>query len=219
MAVTVPSLPELPTIADLIEHLGGIPSRRIRFRPTPGTATERDVTELHDRENRLFELVDGVLVEKAMGFYESALAAILLSALNRFAEEHDLGLVLGADGTMRLAPGLVRIPDVSFIAWDRLEGIDRRQPIPDLAPSLAVEVLSRGNTRREMQRKCREYFQAGVELVWTLDPEARRMTVHTSPEQWTAIDESGALDGGRVLPGFSLPLCDVFARADRHRAE
>jgi hypothetical protein len=67
----VSSLPDLPTVADLIEHLGGIPTERIRFDPRPGDATENDVIALHDRENRLFELVDGVLVEKAMGFYEA----------------------------------------------------------------------------------------------------------------------------------------------------
>jgi hypothetical protein len=56
------------TVADLLERLGGIPARRVRLRPTPGTATEQDVIEVHDREKKLCELVDGVLVEKVMGF-------------------------------------------------------------------------------------------------------------------------------------------------------
>ena len=59
------------TIADLLHRLGGIPARRVRLVPTPGTATEQDVIKIHDRTNRLCELVDGVLVEKVMGFDES----------------------------------------------------------------------------------------------------------------------------------------------------
>lgn len=217
MAVASNPLPDLPTLADVIEHLGGVPPERIRLRPMPGTATERDVIELREREDRLAELVDGILVEKAVGFYEALLATILSHILWDFVESRDLGLVVGADGMMRLAPGLVRIPDVAFLSWERLGGVNRREPIPDLAPDLAVEVLSRSNTRREMARKCREYFEAGVRRVWYLDPEARCMTVYTSPEQSVVIGEEGTLDGGDVLPGFTLPLRDLFARAD-HRS-
>lgn len=62
------------TLADVLQQLGGISPRRIRFRPAPGTATEEDVIRIRDRERRLFELVDGVLVEKVMGYWESVLA-------------------------------------------------------------------------------------------------------------------------------------------------
>src|SRR2546425_516000 len=110
------------TLADAIAGLGEIPLDRIRWRPAPGTATEQDVIEIHDRENRLFELVDGILVEKPMGLQESRVAAFLIRLLDAFCEEHDLGLVVGADGMMRIAVGLVRAPDVSVILWDRLPG-------------------------------------------------------------------------------------------------
>src|SRR3954464_9941004 len=104
------------TVADLLDRFGPIPIRRIRQVPAPGTATERDAVEIRDRERRLFELVDGVLVEKAMGVQESYLAVLIAGLLAEFAARGDLGMVLGADGMARLAPGLVRIPDVSFIA-------------------------------------------------------------------------------------------------------
>jgi hypothetical protein len=65
------------TLADVLHQLGGISPRRIRFRPAPGTATEDDVIKIHDRERRLFELVDGVLVGKVMGYWESVLATEL----------------------------------------------------------------------------------------------------------------------------------------------
>jgi hypothetical protein len=62
------------TLANVLQQLGGISPRRVRFRPAPGTATEEDVVKIRDRERRLFELVDGVLVEKVMGYWESMLA-------------------------------------------------------------------------------------------------------------------------------------------------
>src|SRR5206468_1626606 len=83
-------------------------------------------------------------------------------------------------------------------------------PILDRAPDLAVEVLSKGNTRAEMDRKLREYFAAGVRLVWLIDPKTRTARVHTSPEEMTRLGEGDTLDGGDVLPGFALPLRDLL---------
>jgi Uma2 family endonuclease len=114
---------------------------------------------------------------------------------------------------MRLAPGLVRIPDISFISWDRLP--DRRvprEPIPDLAPDLAVEVISRHNTRQEMDRKLQDYFAAGVRLVWHVYHSPRReVWVYVSPTEHSVVREDETLDGGAVLPGFQLALADLFA--------
>jgi Uma2 family endonuclease len=155
------------TAADLLERLGGIAPDRLRLRPAPGTATEQDLLDVYDREKCRCELVDGVLVEKAMGFQESALAMWLGQLLFRYyLEANDLGVLAGEAGAIRLMQGLVRIPDLSFVSWDRLPcGTLPDEPILGLAPDLAVEVLSPGNTRGEMQRKLREYFLAGVRLV------------------------------------------------------
>jgi Uma2 family endonuclease len=113
-------------------------------------------------------------------------------------------------------PGLVRIPDVSFIVWGRMPPADApAKPIPDLSPDLAVEVLSESNTRREMERKLQEYFEAGASLVWYIDLRARTVTVYTAPDQSTVLGESATLDGGDLLPGFALPLRELFARASR----
>lgn len=207
--------PPLWTLADLAEMFGPMPPHRIRFNPPPGTATEQDVLEIHLREDRLYELVDGVLVEKDMGFYESRLAAVLITILETFAHRHKRGIVVAPDAMMRLAPGLIRIPDVSFISRKRLpRGRTPRKPIADLAPDLAVEVLSAGNTKKEMARKLQDYFQAGVRLVWFVDPEARTATVYTAPDQATVLGIKDTLDGGAVLPGFSLRLRELFDRAD-----
>jgi Uma2 family endonuclease len=204
------------TLADVLEQLGGIDPRRVRAWPPPGRATEKDVLRLLDRENRLYELVDGYLVEKVMGFMESAVAMALGRWLTPFVEQHDLGIVAGADGTLRLMPKLVRIPDVSFISWAQLPNHEYpSDPIPSLYPDLAVEVLSEGNTDEEMERKLKEYFLAGTRLVWLVDPATRTVRVYSSPDDPVTLTERDTLDGGDVLPGFALPLKDLFARVPR----
>jgi len=204
------------TVADLLDRLGGIPASRVRLIPTPGTATEQDVIDVHDRTNRLCELVDGVLVEKVMGFDESRFSVLLATFLIAFLNRNDLGTIVGADGIMRLFPGLVRIPDVAFISWKRYPKKTRKRgEIPTVAPELVVEVLSKGNTRREMARKLDEYFRAGVLLVWYVDPKRRTVRVFTGRDQSVVLDEDQHLDGGDVLPGFTLSIRDWFAEAER----
>ncbi|CAN5905207.1 Uma2 family endonuclease [soil metagenome] len=215
MSVTT-APPIFETVAELLAHLGDIPPERVRLHPAPGTATEEDVIRVEAKENRLCELVDGTLVEKAMGFLESLLTVELIVVLGGFVKQHNLGVVAGADGTIKLAPGLVRIPDISFISWDRLP--DRkvpREPIPHLAIDLAVEVLSKSNTRKEMERKCLEYFEAGARLVWYIDPKTRTAQVYTAPDQSTVLSDAQTLDGGDVLPGFAVLLQELFDRVER----
>lgn len=211
------SQPKFGDLAELLRHLGGISPRRICADPPPGKATEKDVLRyLHAPNKRLYELVDGVLVEKVMGFLESFVAVDLGFEMNVFLHREDLGFLAGADGALRLMPHLVRIPDVSFIAWTQLPTREvPTAPIPDLAPALAVEVLSKGNTRKEMARKLRDYFFAGVRLVWLVDPAKRIVTVYTAPDEGVVLTEADTLDGGAVLPGFSLPVRRVFAKVPR----
>jgi Uma2 family endonuclease len=116
---------------------------------------------------------------------------------------------------LRLTPGLVRIPDVAFISWDRLP--NRRvptAPIPDLAPDLAVEVLSAGNTAREMARKRQDDFAAGAQVVWEVNPNTRTVEVLTAPDRSTVLYEAHMSEGGIVLPGFTLPLQELFSELD-----
>jgi Uma2 family endonuclease len=205
------------TLADLLEDLGGISPSRVRMQPPPGTATEKDVLDIEAKENRLFELVDGVLVEKAMGFWESVLGGAILAALHAFVVPRKLGKVAGSDGMMRLFPNLhlIRMPDVAFVSRERLAPLgNERRPVPQLAPDLAVEVLSEGNTVAEMQRKRREYFEAGVCLVWIVDGVARTVEVYTEIENPVVLREGQMLDGGAVLPGFTLDLAALFAELD-----
>ncbi|MEX0717076.1 MAG: Uma2 family endonuclease [Planctomycetaceae bacterium] len=206
------------TVADLQERLGGIPTSRILLNPPPGAATVDDVIAA-EREDRICELIDGVLVEKTMGWFESRIAVALITILEEFLDEHDLGLVLGADGTLRILPKQVRVPDVCFISWERFPNrrLPKQTPIPNLVPDLAVEVLSDGNTPKEMDRKLRDYFKAGVRLVWYIDPPTRTAEAYTSLDDVKRISARGTLDGGDVLPGFRLSLKKLFSRAERSR--
>jgi Uma2 family endonuclease len=216
LTLTLPPVGDASTVADLIDRLGGIPPERIRLKPPPGQATVADVIEIEGRENRICELIEGVLVEKAMGFRAGFLTSFLVFRLRSFVDPANLGLVNGADGMMQIFPSLVRIPDVAFASWSRFpSGRVPEEPVPHLVPDLAVEVLSRWNTRREMDRKVDEYFAAGVRLVWLVDPAKRVVTVYTSANDSRTLSESDTLNGGDVLPGFTLPLTEWFAELDR----
>jgi Uma2 family endonuclease len=136
-----------------------------------------------------------------------------------YLKSHDLGKVIGADGMMRIFPTMVRIPDVAFISWSRYpKGKRRRGEIPVVVPDLVVEVLSKGNTPREMARKLDEYFRAGVNLVWYVDPRRRTVRVYTARDRSQLLHEDQVLDGGEVLPGFSLSIGEWFAEARRSAA-
>jgi Uma2 family endonuclease len=227
------------TLVDLIERFGPMPAHRIRSIPPPGLATVEDLLRINGTEEGLWELVDGVLVEKTMGYFESRLATVLAYLLSRFLEDsvledsvledsvledsvledsvlegRDLGIVLGADAASRFAQDLVRIPDVSFVSWSRLpERKTPREPLPDLVPDLAVEILSSSNTPQEMDRKLKDYFRTGVGLVWYVDPDDETVRVYTSPERSRLLKKDDTLDGGAVLPGFSVPIAEWFDKA------
>jgi Uma2 family endonuclease len=205
------------TLADLVKQLGDIPLERIRLRPAPGTATEDDlIAALEAPRKRICELVDGVLVEKAMGTREALLAGILVQLIWNHVEPKDLGVVIPADGPLRLWLGLVRIPDVSFVSWERIPGGEfPKQPVAGIIPDLAVEVLSKSNTRQEMERKRKEHFQAGVRQVWIIDPKTETAEVYASPNRKRKIAKDQSLSGGEMLPGFSLSLKLLFDRTRR----
>ncbi|MCZ2343447.1 MAG: Uma2 family endonuclease [Bacteroidales bacterium] len=207
-----------PTVATLLHELGDIPAGRIRISPPLGQAT---IADLSRPLNHRCELIDGTLVEKAVGWEESFLAGWLLSELNRIVLAHNLGVVTGEQGFVELASGNVRGPDVAFFSWERMEGRRRpREAYPRLTPDLVIEVLSPSNTPAEMERKRRDFFDSGTLLVWEIDPHARTVRVFTPVDHFTElVTELGpadSLDGGGVLPGLRIPIADLFAELDRH---
>jgi Uma2 family endonuclease len=207
------------TLSDMHRHLGEIPLDRIRAVPPPGTATERDVVEAKARYGRICELWDGVLVEKPMGYYESAIAAAIIIRLGAFVIDHDLGILLAPDGIVRILPDQIRAADVAYLSWRHFP--DRELPpgqVLGVAPDLVVEVLSPSNTKAEMDRKLREYFKAGVRLVWIIDPDPKTAVAYRSVADATPIAPHESLDGGDVLPGFTLSLAELFERAGKRKS-
>ncbi len=111
--------------------------------------------------------------------------------------------------TIARAPDTVRGPDIAFVSQNRLP-----DPLPDgylpLAPDLAVEVVSPNDTKREVMDKIGEWLDAGVRLVWVVEFRKRTITVYRSRQQVRVLTEGDMLEGGDVVPGFSLPVRVVF---------
>jgi Uma2 family endonuclease len=205
---------QLRTVEDLLHDLGDVPARRVLTQPPPGTATEADLLRLVEVEKILVEMVDGTLVEKLVGWNEGVVGMAIAGPLREFAKTHKLGVVAGADATLRMRGGNTRLPDAVFVAWSSMPGGRMPQEsVPMLPPDLVVEVLSESNTRAEMSIKRREYFESGAKLVWEVDPVARTASIYrpANPDQADVRTEAQDLDGENVLPGFRLPLREVFA--------
>ena len=205
-----------PTIADVQARLGNIPESRIRSFPAPGTATVQDLLDGSVTGDQLHELVDGILVEKGIGFREGSVGARLIHLLHVYLDTNNVGEVAGADGMMRFKLDLVRVPDVSFIRWDSVDDpavIENPDgAFLEVPPDLAVEVISPSNTRREMEIKLDEYAKAGVKLVWYVDPDRKEVDVYPkgNPKRKKTLGVADTLDGGDVLPGFAVPVARLF---------
>lgn len=167
-----------------------------------------------DAESGDDELVEGVLCPVSPVNRRSSRSGMRIgSLLTLFVDEHDLGEVYGADAGFVLtrAPDTVRSPDVAFVRGERLtDDVESQERYLDLAPDLAVEVLSPSNRARELSDKVLEYLAAGTRLVWVIEPRQRIVTVDTPDRTARILREDELLDGSDVLPGFSLPVHALF---------
>ena len=204
------------SLADRLADLGDIDPSRIRCDPAPGQATVEDLLRIRQFDGRRYELVDSTLVEKIMGWKESLLAGVLLQWLLNFLDENTIGVATGADGMSRLFGTTVRGPDVAFVSWARLPGGRiPTEPIPDLVPDFVIEVLSKGNTRGEMSRKRREYFQAGVGSLLMVDPRNRTVAIYQTADQVAIACEGEIIEAGPMLPGWTVDTAALFAKLDQ----
>lgn len=207
---------KFPTIAHAQERLGHIPEQRILSVPGPGTATVQDLLDNSVTEGRLCELVDGILVEKGMGFREGSLGLWLGYLIQAYLQTNNIGLAAGSDGMIRFKLDLVRLPDLSFIRWDSVDDPNEIEnpagAFLEVPPDLVVEVLSPSNTRREMEIKLDEYAKAGVKLVWYVDPERKEIDVYPkgNPKRKKTLGVNDTLDGGDILPSFAVPVARIF---------
>lgn len=183
--------------------------------PGAGPMTVEDLLAWPDDDGWRYELVEGVLVRMAgCGEQAATIGVIVASALFAFVRPHGLGVVTGADGIYTFPnarTGLV--PNVGFYsAARRALIVDRRKPIP-FAPDLAVEVASPSQDAEDMAAKALLYLRGGTRLVWVVWPDRRQIEVwrvgDTAPT--TTLSSGDILGGEDVVPGFAVPISEVFA--------
>ncbi len=165
-------------------------------------------------EKERYELWHGELVEVSPSFIESSAIAILIAVrLSTFVEPRKLGLVTGADGGYLLFENrdTVVAPDVGFTLWEKLPERKRVRGFSPIPPSLAVEVKSPSDESGNIKRKLALYMEAGVPLVWWVDPVKERVIVYRPGQPGQTCRVGDVLEGGKVLPGFRLPVADIFA--------
>ena len=173
--------------------------------------TVEDLPYLPPDEDR-WELVEGELVrEPPPGGEHGGVVLDIGARLLAFVREHRLGRVFADTGYVLASdPDTVRGPDASFVSAERLADATRRGPYLIGAPDLAVEVVSPGNTRQEIARKVDEYLSAGARAVWVIDPLRRTVTSHLPDREAVTLGLAETLDGGECLPGFRLPVSEIF---------
>ncbi len=158
-----------------------------------------------------FELINGEAVEMGTsGIWQSYIAARIVSFLMNFVTERQLGLVTTADGSYYLTPHDLRVPDAAFINNDKVARLQHPEGFAPFAPDLAVEVISPTNTAIEMREKVKLYLQSGTSLVWLVYPETREVIVHYADDTSKTFSIEDTLDGGDILPGFTLAVADIF---------
>jgi Uma2 family endonuclease len=149
------------------------------------------------------------------GEQHGTLAAFLTVELGTFVRARGLGRVYVEVGYRLFTnPDTVRGPDVSFVSRERAATQPRRKGFIHGIPDLAVEIASLDKTMAELAVKAAEYLEAGTPLVWVVDPEPRQVHVYGRGLPTRILSEADTLDGGEVLPGFTLALARLFAELD-----
>src|SRR5574341_1720008 len=167
---------------------------------------------LHMRfPDKRVELVRGrLVVSEPPGFLHGECMVRLARILGDYVASHDLGRVVAGDPGFKLAsdPDTVRGPDVAFVQKGRIP-----DPPPagyaELAPDLAVEILSPRDRPGETLAKVADWLRAGTRLVWVVDPERRIARVYRADGSETVVDAGGVQDGEDVVPGFACPLSAI----------
>lgn len=168
-----------------------------------------EIVSLPENEERRLELEDGVIIDMGeVSPVNTIIGARIVHFLSVFVIPNDTGYVTGADGGFELPNGNVRRPDAGFGSKQRLPKIPKKFKI---APDLAVEVVS---PKEDILKKVYEYLDAGTQLVWAIYAEDKTVIAFQLDEhgilRGERFDINGTLDGGVVLPGFTLAVKDIF---------
>jgi Uma2 family endonuclease len=165
-------------------------------------------------ETKHLELVRGVPIEMSpTGETHMIIAAWLTHLLFTYVEAHDLGIITASEGgfTLSTNPAIVRAPDVGFIAKVRLSKPSTERYFSG-PPDFAVEVVSPNDKATEIHEKVMDFLKAGTRLVWVVYPGSRTVVVHQQNTASYTFTAENTLDGGDVLPGFTLPVREIFKK-------
>ncbi len=176
------------------------------------TMTAEELLRDPEREGR-FELVRGELQERPVPDYRHGRVGVTTTiVVGGFVRQHELGDLLQDGGfVFERDPDTVFLPDLSFVRADRVPPLDQQQGYPELVPDFVIEILSPSNTVLETAERVRIYLATGVWLVWLLNPRQRSVSVHTPDHVARTLFEDDLLDGGDVLPGFSVRVGELFS--------
>ena len=185
--------------------------RYIERMPAQALLTAEELLHLH-LPNKRTELVRGILIiREPAGYRHGHVAAQLMLAIGNHVVMHSLGRVFAAETgfTLERGPDTVRAPDVAFISNSRLPDPPPRG-FAEMAPDLAVEVLSPGDTVRDVGEKVADWLKAGTRLIWVVDPIRLNARVYRADGSESLLGKADALDGEDLLPQFTLALGPLF---------
>ncbi|MDB5307642.1 MAG: hypothetical protein JWO38_1844 [Gemmataceae bacterium] len=176
--------------------------------------TAEEFFQLPDpKDGSKLELVRGEIVAMPGPGVEHGEGQLSLGSLIKvFLKTNKIGRVLTASGVVtERQDDTVRGPGISYYSKERLPLDLRVVGYHDQLPDLCVEVVSPSNTRKQLREKIKEYFFAGVRMVWVVEPEDRSVTIFRAPDEGRTLYGDAVLDGAAVLPGFSCKAADLFA--------
>lgn len=182
--------------------------------------TAADLLQMPDDGHR-YELVRGEMIRLTpAGAEHGVIAQLLAEKLSYHVRARRLGLVCAAETGYLLFrdPDTVRAPDVSFVSRERMAGVGIPQGYWPCAPDLAVEVVSPGDRFQDLVEKVRDYLAAGTRRVWVVEPRSRTVSVYRSPTEVRVLTAADELDGEDAVPGFRLPVADLFPIPPSDRA-
>lgn len=160
-----------------------------------------------------YELVKGELITMSpSGSEHGAIVVNVTVLLAQHVKANNLGIVFGAETGFKIAenPDTVLAPDVAFISREHIPESGIPKKYWPGAPDLAVEVLSPGDTTREVEEKVSQWLAAGARLVWAVNPRRKSITVHRAPKDASTFSETDELDGEEVVPGFRCRVSEIF---------
>lgn len=166
---------------------------------------------LPENSDRLLELINGEIVEKVPTELHGLIQVNIATELRNYTKPRTLGRVT-AEPRHQTPDDRYnsRLPDIAFTSKERALPLVTRGAVQQM-PDLAVEIKSPDDSLRKMREKAAYYLANGTHLVWIVLPEKRLVEIYRANDEVDVLTENDSLDGEDVLPGFTLPVRDIFA--------